>query len=162
MTNRLFKSATLVLALAFVPLVAHAQAMQTVCKDGTKSASAGGGTCSGHGGVDEKATKDFLASGKTVMCTDGAMSAGGRGACSGHGGIGKAKTAAQKELKAEKKEEKKEDKAAMKEAKADQKMAAKAEKRPAKATGKCKDGTYTETKNRQGACTGHGGVGSWF
>ena len=85
-----WKLTALVLALAIVPTVARAQAMQSVCKDGTKSAAAGKGTCSGHGGVDDTATKAFMASAKTVMCTDGAMSAGGRGACSGHGGIGTA------------------------------------------------------------------------
>ena len=85
-----WKLTALVLALAIVPTVARAQAMQSVCKDGTKSAAAGKGTCSGHGGVDDTATKTFMASAKTVMCTDGAMSAGGRGACSGHGGIGTA------------------------------------------------------------------------
>lgn len=88
MSTRVWKLAALALSLAIMPTVARAQAMQSVCKDATKSATAGKGTCSGHGGVDAAATKTFLASGKTFMCTDGSMSAGGRGACSGHGGIG--------------------------------------------------------------------------
>ena len=117
MSTRIWKLAALVLWFAILPAAARAQAMQSVCKDGTKSASAGTGTCSGHNGVDAAATKTFLASGKTVMCTDGAMSAGGRGACSGHGGIGKGTA------KVEKKEEKAEVKAAKAEAKTDVKAA---------------------------------------
>ena len=197
------------LSLAILPVVARAQAMQSVCKDGTKSAAAGAGTCSGHGGVDDQATKTLAASGKMVMCTDGTMSAGGRGSCSGHGGIGKGTANQKREMKAEKKEMKEammdkkqeakmdkkqearmdkkqeammdkkqeammdkkqearkemkqEAKMEKKEAKADAKAMAMEAKRPPKATGKCKDGSYTETKTRAGACTGHGGIGSWY
>ena len=133
MSTRIWKLATLVLSFAILPAAARAQAMQSVCKDGTKSASAGGGTCSGHNGVDAAATKTFLASGKTVMCTDGAMSAGGRGACSGHGGIGKgAIKAEKKEAKAEVKAAKAEAKTDMKAAKADAKADMKAVKKGAK------------------------------
>lgn len=120
MSTRVWKLAALVLSFAVVPAVARAQAMQSVCKDGTKSMTAGKGTCSGHNGVDAAATKTFLASGKTAMCTDGTMSAGGRGACSGHGGIG-TKGAEKSAVKAEKKEAKAEVKAEKKEAKADKK-----------------------------------------
>ena len=34
-------------------------------------------------------------------------------------------------------------------------------KAPPGATGECKDGTYTEAKSREGACSSHGGVKSW-
>jgi len=128
MSTRVWKFAALVFSLAIVPTVARAQAMQSVCKDGTKSMTAGKGTCSGHNGVDAAATKTFLASGKTVMCTDATMSAGGRGACSGHGGIGK-KGAEMSAVKAEKKEAKADVKAEKKEMKADIKDA-KATKSP--------------------------------
>ncbi|CAN5848041.1 hypothetical protein BH11GEM2_BH11GEM2_01450 [soil metagenome] len=130
MSTRLWKLAALVLSFAVVPTIARAQAMQSVCKDGTKTATSGKGTCSGHNGVDETATKTFLASGKTVKCSDGAMSAGGRGACSGHGGVGKKGAAA-----AEKKEmmaEKKADKMEMRDAKADKKEAKKRSMTPKK------------------------------
>ena len=30
------------------------------------------------------------------------------------------------------------------------------------ATAKCKDGTYTATTSRSGACSGHGGVAEWM
>ncbi|MGD0189938.1 MAG: DUF3761 domain-containing protein [Rhizomicrobium sp.] len=33
---------------------------------------------------------------------------------------------------------------------------------PAGATGQCKDGTYTTSKGRTGACSGHGGVARWL
>jgi hypothetical protein len=122
MSTRVWKLAALALSLAIAPTAARAQAMHSVCKDGTKSATAGKGTCSGHNGVDAAATKTFLASGKTIMCTDGTMSAGGRGACSGHGGIGKA--AEKSTAKAEKKEATAADKKVTKPAKKDAKAPA--------------------------------------
>ena len=33
---------------------------------------------------------------------------------------------------------------------------------PRDATGRCADGTWTTAKNRQGACSEHGGIGTWF
>jgi len=33
---------------------------------------------------------------------------------------------------------------------------------PAAATGKCKDGTYTEAAEQKGACSQHGGVDAWY
>ena len=81
--------ALLVVSLSSAP--AQAQAASSVCKDGTTSAAVGRGACSGHGGVDAKATEAAAKAAKmAVTCTDGTKSAGGKGACSSHGGVAKA------------------------------------------------------------------------
>jgi hypothetical protein len=35
-------------------------------------------------------------------------------------------------------------------------------KRPANATAQCKDGSYSVAKTERGACSSHGGVGTWY
>src|SRR5215471_5709131 len=37
-----------------------------------------------------------------------------------------------------------------------------AQTKPADATGQCKDGSYTTAKSKQGACSDHGGVQTWY
>ena len=118
-----------------------------------------------------------------VTCKDGTLSKGGQGSCSSHGGIGTKSTvkaeskaaasAAKADAKAMKSAAKVDAKMAKTEAKADAKMAkvdakiAKTEakdaykgedKDPKGATAQCKDNTYSHAKNRQGMCSGHGGV----
>lgn len=41
-------------------------------------------------------------------------------------------------------------------------MSAKPGAAPAGATGMCKDGTYTMSKSKSGACSSHKGVSKWF
>ena len=97
---------TLTLFALLSASTAGAQKTATKCKDGTTSATSGRGACSGHGGVDAKATVAVAKKAKaevktattaasktagtqvTSTCADGTTStATGRGACSGHGGI---------------------------------------------------------------------------
>jgi hypothetical protein len=77
-----------------------------------------------------------------TTCNDGTTStATGRGACSGHGGVQSAAAASSAAASA---------------------PAPTAGPAPAGATAKCKDGTYSMAKHRQGACSKHGGVGEWI
>jgi hypothetical protein len=99
-----------------------------------------------------------------VTCKDGTLSKGGQGACSSHGGIA-AKTAkaeskaAVSSAKAATKTDAKMAKAETKATAKDLKAAATADEKNAKgATAMCKDNTYSHAKNRQGMCSGHGGV----
>jgi Protein of unknown function (DUF3761) len=88
------------------PATSSAQKAAVKCKDGTTSTATGRGACSGHGGVDQAATKVEQKTVKTEekaataavkrtkgtqvtqTCADGTTTtATGRGACSGHGGV---------------------------------------------------------------------------
>ncbi len=100
---------TALLSLVVCAAAVNAQSA-TICKDGSTSAAAGRGACSGHGGVNKSATKAASKTAKrevkaakaatkrtagaqvTTICADGSTSnATGRGACSGHGGVKGAK-----------------------------------------------------------------------
>jgi hypothetical protein len=120
------------------PLGAQAKAKTTsICKDGTTSAVAGRGACSGHGGIDSAATKATKASRKAAK----AEVKEERAVASKNSQ--RAATATAAAQKAEKK-------------------AAKAEERAAHdsvgATAQCKDGTFSHAATTQGACSRHGGV----
>ena len=81
-------------------------------------------------------------------CTDGTTStAAGKGACSGHGGVQKASPGTAGAMTAP--------------AKATP-PASTTPSPPAGATAKCKDGTYSKSKGRSGACSKHGGVSDWL
>lgn len=150
---------------------AGAQATVTTCKDGTTSATSGRGACSGHGGVAKtakagktttpKATVAAPATTKkgaaTVTCTDGTASKGGRGACSGHGGV-KGATALTTPAPATSASTAK----GSKPSNATKGSGSAEDNNPTGAIAKCKDGTYSHSKHRQGACSGHGGVASWM
>ena len=173
--------------LSAAPLAAQATA--TICKDATTSVAAGRGACSGHGGVDGKATakaaKAAAAAMKTeaaakkqaakaemkaerasdkaastmVSCTDGSKSGGGRGACSGHGGIAVSNPVQKQAEKAETKAAKAEARTEKVETKVGSGRGE--DNNPVGAIAKCKDGMYSHSANRRGACSRHGGVASW-
>lgn len=109
-----------------------AQAATTVCKDGSTSATTGRGACSGHGGVDAKATAAAKKAATAKAKADAKAAKAQANAAKSE-----AKTAAKSEPKTE------------------AKTAAKTEPKAAVQV-TCADGT-TSTAGR-GACSGHGGV----
>lgn len=142
-------------------------AAQVKCTDGSSTSASGRGACSGHGGIDRGETKatrtaakadvkaakaEEHAAASTVKCTDGAMSAGGRGACSGHGGIAVATPAQARAEKAE-------TRATAAHAAVGNGSAE--DNNPVGSIAKCKDGMYSHSKSRRGACGHHGGVANW-
>ena len=166
----------------------------TVCKDGTTSTTSGRGACSGHGGVDTKATSaakkaaekpakkaeaapkseaktEAKKTAEQVTCSDGTTSKAGRGACSGHGGVRSAAApaataapappppaAAAKSSAARTKAE-----PASKAATTTQPSSKRGEDNdPTGAIAQCKDGMYSHSANRRGACSRHGGVAKWL
>jgi hypothetical protein len=169
-----------------------AQATASVCKDGTTSAATGRGACSGHGGVDTKATASAKKAAseqkkaatkatakaepkapsaeKTaaqVTCTDGTTSPAGRGACSHHGGVKQAAAAtAAPTLPApvpSTSPARTSSAAKSKAASATQPSSKRGEDNdPTDAIAQCKDGLYSHAANRRGACSRHGGVSKWL
>ena len=192
---RSMKLLSLVIALTLTASSAsRAQSVGSVCKDGSSSATAGRGACSGHGGVDAKATsKAMKAAGKAaskaqkdaakdakkaakseekgetkaekkaekaemVHCMDGTTSNGGRGACSGHGGVSKAPMPAPMPAPAPRGRDNDRGNASN----STRGSGAREDNDPRGAIAKCKDGMYSHATHRQGACSNHGGVGSWI
>jgi len=186
MRGRVLAAVAAFLTVSLYGAALNAQATASVCKDGTTSAASGKGACSGHGGVDAKATSAAKKAEKKtedaakkadkaaaeVTCTDGTMSKAGRGACSKHGGVkGSAPvptaTAAPTlpapvpaTSPARTKSEAK--------SKAPSATATKASSNrgedndPTDAIAQCKDGMYSHAANRRGACSRHGGVSKFL
>lgn len=177
----------LLLGLGGTALAAQAPADATAkCKDGTYStAKTSRGRCSGHGGVAQllnttststssaattstggNASTSTAAGGvpahATFQCKDGTYSTAKteRGACSRHGGVDHPVTASSGAAAAP---------AAAAPAAASGEAThgkaptiARPASAPATATAKCKDGTYSESKQHSGACSHHGGVVEWY
>ncbi len=172
-TRVLFAMAALA-ALAAKPNYAFAQAA-TICKDGTTSDVSGRGACSSHGGVDKKATSaaSKTAKAKEVTCGDGTMSKPGRGACGHHGGIkgnGAATETAPVTPSATPAMKRSTPAASTAAATPATSGASNAtggsgkreDNDPTGAIAKCKDGMFSHSKHRQGACSRHGGVAQWI
>ena len=154
---------TLSLAAASSLAAQAAAATMPICKDGSTSSVAGRGACSGHGGVDAKATDAAKkAAAKTSKTTTKAAATADKAADKAADKTAKASaTAAKADAKAA-------DKAADKavDAAAKTKPASAASKSdntdPTNATAQCKDGTYSHAKTHQGACSNHGGVAKFL
>ena len=100
----------------------------------------------------------------TATCKDGTTTTStGKGTCSGHGGVQKAtktKTApATPAAAAAPASSARKSNTAMK---ASAPTAPAGNTDPTGATAKCKDGTYSKSKNRSGTCSSHGGVDTWL
>ncbi len=190
LTSRHWILATAIAAVATLQTGSlQAQATATICKDGTTSVSSGRGACSGHGGVNKKAVthqkkvvksevKAATAVARrtpgaqvTTLCADGTMSnSTGRGTCSGHGGakgaeatsratgqpIPAPRTAAVPRASARARGRANSNSAVVSGSGAGE------DNNPAGAIARCKDGMYSHARNHQGACSRHGGVGSWL
>ncbi len=142
MRPRFLATAVALIALAISGGRLSAQGTTSVCKDGTTSATSGKGACSGHGGVDAKATAAASKKGArpapTAAKTTAATAAKSAPATVDPAAASKTAPAAKSAPAT--------------------KTASASEKDPKDAVAKCKDGTYSHQATHQGACSRHGGV----
>ena len=117
----------------------QAQAAATICKDGTTSVSSGRGACSGHGGVNKKATKHQkkAVKGEVKSADQAATSATPRASVRAKARANSNSAVVSGSGAAE-------------------------DNNAAGAIARCKDGLYSHARNRRGACSRHGGVASWL
>lgn len=113
--------------------VETAGAAPTTCKDGTTSIATGRGACSGHGGV-QKASAGSSASASSSSAHAATPPASSVPASG----------------------------SAMKAAAPTTQSTTTGDTAPTGATAKCKDGTYSKSKQHSGACSKHGGVDQWM
>ena len=167
--QRFFVSTSAAAALALGLFVAQPSAQSrpadatAKCKDGTYStAKTKRGACAGHDGVqtwyaDEKTkaaakdakedTKDAAKSTKRAAKNAGeATKDAGKDVGNKSKGVAKDVAKGSKDTAKDVKDD----------------VKARPASAPADATAKCKDGTYSQAKTHQGACSNHGGVAEWY
>ncbi|HTO57893.1 MAG TPA: DUF3761 domain-containing protein [Pseudomonadales bacterium] len=91
---------------------------------------------------------------KTVTCKDGTTSTAGQGACSHHGGVKGATTHSSSSSSSHASNSSTGHSSST--------SHASSSTNPKGATAKCKDGTYSHSKSKSGACSKHGGVDTWM
>jgi hypothetical protein len=153
---------------------ARIEAQATTCKDGSTSTATGKGACSGHGGVDAKATaaakKSAKAEAKTAAKSTNAVAKTEAKAAKTESSAAKTEakaakteaTAAKTEAQAAKTEAKAAERPAKATAATKTASSQASDKDPTGATAQCKDGTYSHAATRRGACSKHGGVDKWL
>jgi hypothetical protein len=155
--RQLFSAASVAAVLAFGTFVAQPAAQTrpkdatAQCKDGTYStAKTKRGACSGHGGVTTWfADEDTKSNAKAAKADTKTAAKETKEAAKSAGAATKEGTkAAAKDTKDA--------------AKSVAKTVAKPSGSPEDATAKCKDGTYSHSKQHRGACSNHGGVAEWY
>jgi hypothetical protein len=154
-TRFLLSSALVVVALGLTGGRLSAQGATSVCKDGTKSATTGKGACSGHGGVDTKATA--AAKKGAAPATSAAKTATPPATAATPPAAAASKTAA----KTAPATAAKTSPAAAKTTSAT-KTASASDKDSVGAVASCKDGTYSHASTHKGACSRHGGVAKFL
>jgi hypothetical protein len=153
-TRFLLSSALAVLALGLTGARLSAQGATSVCKDGTTSSATGKGACSGHGGVDSKATA--AAKKGAAPASSAAKSAPATTAAKAAPATTPPATAASKSAASTKSA------TAASKAVPATKAATASEKDSTGAVAQCKDGTYSHQAGHKGACSRHGGVSKFL
>lgn len=118
--------------------------------------------------VADKSEKATARAGAAVNCTDGTTGTAGRGACSHHGGVaGASSTAPAAEpatgaIPSPRASSRAAARSNAGAARAEPSSGAREDNDPSGALAQCKDGMYSHSANRRGACSRHGGVKQWL
>ncbi len=134
----------------------------TVCKDGTTSTTSGRGACSGHGGVDSKATAAAKQSAKAAKKAEATQKAAAKTEAKTAAKTAAPAATATPTPAAKTSATRTKSEPATKAATTQQSSKRGEDNDPTGAIAQCKDGMYSHSANRRGACSRHGGVGKWL